>query len=44
MSIREHPAVMAASFDVDVASTNIRVAEGSAAAERQPAGQRQPQP
>ncbi|MES1148128.1 MAG: TolC family protein, partial [Bradyrhizobium guangdongense] len=29
MSIREHPAVMAASFDVDVASTNIRVAEGA---------------
>jgi outer membrane protein len=29
MAIREHPAVMAASFDVDVASTNIRVAEGT---------------
>jgi outer membrane protein len=29
MSIREHPAVMAAGFDVDVASTNIRVAEGA---------------
>lgn len=29
MSIREHPAVMAAGFDVDVASTNIRVAEGT---------------
>ncbi|MDA9411364.1 transporter [Bradyrhizobium sp. CCBAU 51745] len=29
MAIREHPAVMAASFDVDVASTNIRVAEGA---------------
>lgn len=29
MAIREHPAVMAASFDVDVASTNIRIAEGT---------------
>jgi outer membrane protein len=29
MAIRQHPAVMAASFDVDVASTNIRVAEGA---------------
>ena len=29
MAIREHPAVMAASFDVDTASTNIRVAEGA---------------
>ena len=29
MAIREHPAVMAAGFDVDVASTSIRVAEGS---------------
>ncbi|RXH20080.1 TolC family outer membrane protein [Bradyrhizobium guangzhouense] len=29
MAIREHPAVMAAGFDVDVASTNIRVAEGA---------------
>lgn len=29
MAIREHPAVMAAGFDVDVASTNIRVAESS---------------
>lgn len=29
MSIREHPAVMAASFDVDTASTSIRVAEGA---------------
>lgn len=29
MAIREHPAVMAAGFDVDVASTNIRVAEGT---------------
>ncbi len=29
LSFRQHPAVMAASFDVDVASTTIRVAEGS---------------
>jgi outer membrane protein len=29
MAFREHPAVMAASFDVDVASTTIRVAESS---------------
>ncbi|QQO21047.1 TolC family outer membrane protein [Bradyrhizobium diazoefficiens] len=29
MAIRQHPAVMAASFDVDVASTNIRIAEGT---------------
>ncbi|WP_083514506.1 TolC family outer membrane protein [Bradyrhizobium manausense] len=29
MAIHEHPAVMAASFDVDVASTNIRLAEGA---------------
>ncbi|MDE5440155.1 TolC family outer membrane protein [Bradyrhizobium sp. CSA207] len=29
MAIREHPAVMAAGFDVDVASTTIRVAEGT---------------
>jgi outer membrane protein len=29
MAVREHPAVMAAGFDVDVASTNIRVAEGA---------------
>jgi len=29
MAFREHPAVMAASFDVDVASTSIRVAESS---------------
>jgi len=29
MAIRQHPAVMAASFDVDVASTNIRIAEGA---------------
>nr|WP_187436288.1 TolC family outer membrane protein [Bradyrhizobium hipponense] len=29
MAIREHPAVMAASFDVDVASTTIRIAEGT---------------
>ena len=29
MAIRQHPAVMAAGFDVDVASTNIRVAEGA---------------
>jgi outer membrane protein len=29
MAIREHPAVVAAGFDVDVASTNIRVAEGA---------------
>lgn len=29
MALREHPAVMAAGFDVDVASTNIRVAEGA---------------
>lgn len=29
MAIREHPAVMAAGFDVDVASTNIRFAEGT---------------
>ncbi|WP_414645125.1 TolC family outer membrane protein [Bradyrhizobium sp.] len=29
MAIRQHPAVMAAGFDVDVASTNIRVAEGT---------------
>lgn len=29
MAIREHPAVMAAGFDVDVASTNTRVAEGA---------------
>src|SRR6478609_2488206 len=28
-AIRQHPAVMAAGFDVDVASTNIRVAEGA---------------
>jgi outer membrane protein len=29
MAFREHPAVMAASFDVDVASTSIHVAESS---------------
>jgi outer membrane protein len=29
MAFRQHPAVMAANFDVDVASTTIRVAEGS---------------
>ncbi len=29
MAMREHPAVMAAGFDVDVASTNIRIAEGA---------------
>ena len=29
MAFREHPAVMAASFDVDVASTTIRVTESS---------------
>src|SRR3569623_1528486 len=29
MAIREHPAVMAAGFDVAVASTNIRIAEGA---------------
>ncbi|UWU74424.1 TolC family outer membrane protein [Bradyrhizobium huanghuaihaiense] len=29
VAIRQHPAVMAAGFDVDVASTNIRVAEGA---------------
>ncbi|WP_298241696.1 TolC family outer membrane protein [uncultured Bradyrhizobium sp.] len=29
MAIRQHPAVMAAGFDVDVASTNIRIAEGA---------------
>jgi len=29
MSVKENPAVMAAGFDVDVASTSIRVAEGS---------------
>lgn len=29
LAFREHPAVMAASFDVDVASTSIRVAESS---------------
>jgi outer membrane protein len=29
MAFREHPAVMAAAFDVDVASTSIRVAESS---------------
>ncbi|WP_439393488.1 TolC family outer membrane protein [Bradyrhizobium sp. PMVTL-01] len=29
LAIRQHPAVMAAGFDVDVASTNIRVAEGA---------------
>jgi outer membrane protein len=29
MAFRQHPAVMAASFDVDVASTTIRVAESS---------------
>jgi len=29
MAFRQHPAVTAASFDVDVASTTIRVAEGS---------------
>lgn len=29
LALREHPAVMAAGFDVDVASTTIRVAEGS---------------
>jgi outer membrane protein len=29
MAFREHPAVMAAGFDVDVASTTIRVAESS---------------
>jgi outer membrane protein len=29
LAFRQHPAVMAASFDVDVASTTIRVAEGS---------------
>ncbi|MGY3623006.1 TolC family outer membrane protein [Bradyrhizobium sp. USDA 10063] len=29
LAFREHPAVMAASFDVDVASTTIRVAESS---------------
>lgn len=29
MAIRQHPAVMAAGYDVDVASTNIRIAEGA---------------
>ncbi|WP_376707861.1 TolC family outer membrane protein [Bradyrhizobium semiaridum] len=29
LALREHPAVQAASYDVDVASTTIRVAEGS---------------
>ncbi|QOZ29725.1 TolC family outer membrane protein [Bradyrhizobium sp. CCBAU 51753] len=29
LALREHPAVMAAGFDVDVASTSIRVAESS---------------
>src|SRR5205085_4141733 len=29
LSFNEHPAVMAAGFDVDVATTTIRVAEGS---------------
>lgn len=29
LAVREHPAVMAAGFDVDVASTSIRVAESS---------------
>ena len=29
LAFKEHPAVMAAGFDVDVASTSIRVAEGS---------------
>ena len=29
LAFREHPAVMAAAFDVDVASTSIRVAESS---------------
>ena len=29
LALREHPAVMAAGYDVDVASTTIRVAEGS---------------
>jgi hypothetical protein len=29
MAFKEHPAVLAASFDVDVASTTIRVAESS---------------
>lgn len=29
MAIRQHPAVMAASFDVDFASTTIRIAEGA---------------
>jgi len=29
LAFREHPAVLAAGFDVDVASTQIRVAEGS---------------
>lgn len=41
-ALQQHPAVMAAAFDVDVASTSIRVAEAADAVDRA-AGQRQPQ-
>ena len=43
LAFREHPAVMAASFDVDVASTTIRVAESSLMPTHHAARQRQPQ-
>ena len=44
LAFSEHPAVMAAGFDVDVASTTIRVAESSLLPTVTRAGQRQPQP
>ena len=43
LAFKEHPAVMAAGFDVDVASTTIRVAESSLMPTDHAAGQRQPQ-
>ena len=43
LALKGNPAVTAAGFDVDVASTTIRVAEGSLLAHHHAAGQRQPQ-
>ncbi len=43
LAFKENPAVLAAGFDVDVASTNIRVAESSLLPHGHPARQRQPQ-
>ena len=39
---RQHPAVLAAGYDVDVATTTISVAESSLLSDRHVAGQRQP--